>query len=189
MHHTVREDSCIYAFIIHAFVSAAATPLNIKEGWEAEKSVNAGDFSFKPPGILCGKFVRNVHLKMFDRGKGCQWDFFMAVFLFYFTSFPQNISLELFFFSMDSGTRLYSFQSCSPHPVSVCVVWRQDSLSAAALPLGREPKSTTMPSRQTLSSPPATTEPLFSVCSTRLSWTLSTRGRKNRWTEKTGEWR
>lgn len=66
--------------------------------------------------------------------------------------------------------------------VSVCmrecvlVWWRWDSLSAAVLPLGREPRSTTMPSRQTLSSPPATTDPLFSVCSTRLSWTFSTRG-------------
>lgn len=38
-----------------------------------------------------------------------------------------------------------------------------------------------MPSRQTLSSPPVTTDPLFSVCSTRLSWTFSTRGGEEKW--------
>lgn len=74
--------------------------------------------------------------------------------------------------------RLFDFSSpvmCMCACTCVRVRQRRDSLSAAVLPLGNEPRSTTMPSRQTLSSPPATTDPLFSVCNTRLSCTFSTR--------------
>lgn len=86
-------------------------------------------------------------------------------------------SLSILVFHFSSSVMCMS--ACTCRCACVCGK-RRDSLSAAVPPLGSEPRSTTMPSRQTLSSPPATTDPLFSVCNTRLSCTFSTRGGRSR---------